>query len=44
MYILHIFQNVSSDGYYGVDTGIVNDLELHLCAIIVIVRKNTVFK
>jgi len=26
-------------GYYGVDTGIVNDLEFHLCAIIGIVRK-----
>lgn len=27
------------DGYYGVDTGIVNDLEFQLCAIIGIVRK-----
>lgn len=35
MYILHIFRCFTVvDGYYGVDTGIVNDLEFRLCAII----------
>lgn len=31
------------DGYYGVDPGIVNDLEFHLCTIIGIVRKKIFF-
>lgn len=39
VYILHVFQNVSGSGHYGVDIGIDNDLGFQLCAIIVIVRK-----